>query len=80
MLACCGSTVPTGAERTLDGVEVSITRDYGATADLAAKKLITKRAFATGSVLVSVWMAAGRSHGRSSRTTGSGAGRICGPP
>jgi multidrug efflux pump subunit AcrB len=32
-----------------DGVEVSITRNYGETADYKAKKLITKLAFATGS-------------------------------
>jgi multidrug efflux pump subunit AcrB len=34
-----------------DGVEVSITRNYGETADYKAKKLITKLAFATGSVV-----------------------------
>jgi multidrug efflux pump subunit AcrB len=42
-----------------DGVEVSITRNYGDTADQKAKKLITKLAFATISVVVLVLFAIG---------------------
>jgi len=42
-----------------DGVEVSITRNYGETADTKAKKLITKLAFATGSVILLVLFAIG---------------------
>ena len=42
-----------------DGVEVSITRNYGETADYKAKKLITKLAFATGSVILLVLLAIG---------------------
>ena len=41
------------------GVEVSITRNYGETADYKAKKLITKLAFATLSVVALVWLAIG---------------------
>ena len=42
-----------------DGVEVSITRNYGATADYKAKTLITKLIFATSSVVILVWIALG---------------------
>ncbi len=42
-----------------DGVEVSITRNYGATADAKAKKLITKLVFATISVILLVLIALG---------------------
>ncbi|MGB5737079.1 MAG: efflux RND transporter permease subunit [Thiohalocapsa sp.] len=42
-----------------DGVEVSITRNYGETADYKAKKLITKLAFATISVVALVLLAIG---------------------
>ena len=42
-----------------DGVEVTVTRDYGATADEKAKKLIQKLIFATLSVVVLVLLALG---------------------
>ncbi|MDH5785416.1 MAG: efflux RND transporter permease subunit [Chromatiales bacterium] len=42
-----------------EGVEVTVTRDYGATADEKAKKLITKLIFATLSVVVLVLFALG---------------------
>ncbi len=42
-----------------DGVEVTVTRDYGATADAKAKKLISKLVFATASVVLLVWLALG---------------------
>lgn len=42
-----------------DGVEVTVTRDYGATADEKAKKLIQKLVFATLSVVVLVLFALG---------------------
>jgi len=42
-----------------DGVHVSITRNYGATADAKAKKLISKLAFATASVVLLVLIALG---------------------
>ena len=42
-----------------DGVEVTITRNYGETADYKAKKLITKLAFATASVVLLVLLAIG---------------------
>ncbi|WP_295446316.1 efflux RND transporter permease subunit [uncultured Thiodictyon sp.] len=42
-----------------DGVEVTVTRNYGATADAKAKKLISKLVFATGSVILLVWLAVG---------------------
>ncbi len=42
-----------------EGIEVSITRNYGATADYKAKKLITKLSFATVSVVVLVALAIG---------------------
>jgi multidrug efflux pump subunit AcrB len=42
-----------------EGVEVSITRNYGATADAKAQKLITKLAFATVSVVALVLLAIG---------------------
>ena len=42
-----------------DGVEVTITRDYGATADAKAKKLISKLSFATASVVLLVLFAIG---------------------
>lgn len=42
-----------------DGVEVSITRNYGATADAKAKKLISKLIFATSSVILLVLIALG---------------------
>jgi multidrug efflux pump subunit AcrB len=41
-------------------VEVSVTRNYGATADEKAKKLIQKLLFATASVIALVWVALGR--------------------
>jgi multidrug efflux pump subunit AcrB len=43
-----------------EGVEVSVTRDYGATADDKAKKLIQKLIFATASVVLLVLFALGR--------------------
>ena len=43
-----------------DGVEVSVTRNYGATADDKAKKLIQKLIFATASVVLLVFFAIGR--------------------
>jgi len=43
-----------------DGVQVSITRDYGETAAAKANKLIQKLIFATGSVIVLVGLALGR--------------------
>ncbi|MBK1732171.1 efflux RND transporter permease subunit [Thiococcus pfennigii] len=42
-----------------DRVEVTITRNYGATADAKAKKLISKLAFATTSVILLVLLALG---------------------
>ena len=42
-----------------DNVEVTITRNYGATADAKAKKLITKLLFATGSVVILVILTMG---------------------
>ncbi|MFE8033574.1 efflux RND transporter permease subunit [Thiohalocapsa marina] len=42
-----------------EGVEVSITRNYGETADYKAQKLITKLAFATISVILLVLLAIG---------------------
>ena len=42
-----------------EGVEVTVTRNYGATADAKAQKLITKLAFATVSVILLVWLAVG---------------------
>jgi multidrug efflux pump subunit AcrB len=42
-----------------DNVNVSITRDYGATADAKAKKLISKLVFATASVVLLVLLALG---------------------
>ncbi|WP_293652619.1 efflux RND transporter permease subunit, partial [Thiolapillus sp.] len=42
-----------------DGVEVSITRNYGATADAKARKLISKLIFATSSVILLVLIALG---------------------
>ncbi len=43
-----------------EGVQASITRDYGATAAEKANKLIQKLAFATGSVILLVGLALGR--------------------
>jgi multidrug efflux pump subunit AcrB len=43
-----------------EGVEVSVTRNYGATADDKAKKLIQKLIFATASVVLLVLFAIGR--------------------
>ncbi len=43
-----------------DGIEVSVTRDYGATADDKAKKLIQKLIFATASVVLLVLWALGK--------------------
>ena len=40
-----------------DGIGVQVTRNYGATADTKAKKLITKLVFATGSVVLLVLLA-----------------------
>jgi len=48
-----GSIIP-------DGVEVSLTRNYGETANDKAQKLIQKLIFATLSVVVLVWVALGR--------------------
>jgi len=42
-----------------DGVQATVTRNYGATADAKAKKLISKLVFATLSVVVLVWLALG---------------------
>ena len=42
-----------------DGVQTTITRNYGATADAKAKKLITKLVFATSSVVLLVLLALG---------------------
>ena len=42
------------------GIEATITRDYGATAAEKANKLISKLAFATGSVILLVGLALGR--------------------
>ncbi|MGB5495921.1 MAG: efflux RND transporter permease subunit [Sedimenticolaceae bacterium] len=42
-----------------DGVGVQVTRNYGATADTKAKKLISKLAFATASVVLLVLLALG---------------------
>jgi multidrug efflux pump subunit AcrB len=42
-----------------EGINVEITRDYGATADAKAKKLITKLIFATASVVLLVLIALG---------------------
>jgi multidrug efflux pump subunit AcrB len=42
-----------------DNVNVTITRDYGVTADSKAKKLIQKLTFATLSVIALVWVALG---------------------
>src|SRR4030065_2822969 len=43
-----------------EGVEVSVTRNYGATADDKAKKLIQNEIFATASVVLLVLFAIGR--------------------
>ena len=48
-----GSVIP-------EGVEVSLTRNYGETANDKAQKLIQKLIFATLSVVALVWMALGR--------------------
>jgi multidrug efflux pump subunit AcrB len=42
-----------------EGVEVTVTRNYGATADAKARKLISKLVFATASVILLVWLAVG---------------------
>jgi multidrug efflux pump subunit AcrB len=42
------------------GIEATVTRDYGATANEKANKLIQKLAFATGSVILLVGLALGR--------------------
>ena len=42
-----------------DNIGVQVTRNYGATADSKAKKLITKLVFATTSVVLLVWLALG---------------------
>ncbi len=42
------------------GIEVTVTRDYGQTAKAKADKLISKLAFATGSVILLVGLALGR--------------------
>ena len=42
-----------------DGVEVTVTRNYGETADQKARKLISKLVFATASVVALVWLALG---------------------
>ncbi len=43
-----------------DGVQVTVTRDYGLTADNKAKKLISKLIFATAAVVLLVFFALGR--------------------
>ncbi len=43
-----------------EGIEVSVTRNYGATADDKAKKLIQKLIFATASVVLLVLFALGK--------------------
>lgn len=43
-----------------DGIRVTVTRDYGITADAKAKTLIGKLFFATGFVVILVWLALGR--------------------
>ena len=48
-----GSVIP-------EGVEVSLTRNYGETANDKAQKLIQKLIFATLSVVALVWLALGR--------------------
>jgi len=48
-----GSVIP-------DGIETTVTRDYGETAAEKANKLIQKLAFATGSVILLVGLALGR--------------------
>jgi len=42
-----------------DGVEMTVTRNYGETANDKAKKLIQKLAFATASVVLLVWLTVG---------------------
>jgi multidrug efflux pump subunit AcrB len=42
-----------------DGVEVTVTRDYGVTANDKAQKLIQKLMFATASVVLLVWLTVG---------------------
>jgi multidrug efflux pump subunit AcrB len=42
-----------------DGVQVTVTRDYGETANDKAKKLIQKLLFATASVVLLVWLTVG---------------------
>jgi multidrug efflux pump subunit AcrB len=42
-----------------DGVEITVTRDYGETANDKARKLIQKLMFATASVVVLVWLTVG---------------------
>jgi multidrug efflux pump subunit AcrB len=42
-----------------EGVEVTVTRNYGETADTKAKKLISKLTFATISVILLVWLTIG---------------------
>jgi multidrug efflux pump subunit AcrB len=42
-----------------DGIEVTVSRNYGETADAKARKLIQKLIFATTSVIVLVWLAMG---------------------
>jgi multidrug efflux pump subunit AcrB len=42
-----------------EGVEVTVTRDYGVTANDKAQKLIQKLTFATASVVLLVWLAVG---------------------
>ncbi len=42
-----------------DGVEATVTRDYGETANDKAQKLIQKLAFATASVVLLVWLTVG---------------------
>ena len=43
-----------------DGVEVTVTRNYGVTANDKAQKLIQKLMFATASVVLLVWLTIGR--------------------
>jgi multidrug efflux pump subunit AcrB len=42
-----------------DGIEITVTRDYGVTANDKAQKLIQKLAFATASVVLLVWLTVG---------------------